>query len=141
MVEKILLKVSIMDRTDKLKVGSQRRMLLLMVQKIPLKVSIVGRRENLKEGRSADIITEVTANMKVNVDSFTQVQFARNMSTLDTAAKKNVMKDISKNANGLKAGTVADAQIVNICTTRLMIALNVRAVWILGKTGRVSKSI
>ena len=112
-----------------------------MVQKILLKVSIVDRRENLKEGRSVDIITEVTANMKVNVDSFTQIQFARNMSTLDTAAKKNVMKDISKHANGSKTGTVADVQTVNTCTTKLMIALNVQAVWILGKTGRVSKSI
>ena len=79
--------------------------------------------------------------MKVNVDSFTQIQFARNMSTLDTAAKKNVMKDISKHANGSKTGTVADVQTVNTCTTKLMIALNVQAVWILGKTGRVSKSI
>ena len=93
-----------------------------MVQKIPLKVSIVGSRENLKEGRSADIITEVTANMKVNVDSFTQVQLARNMSTLDTVTEKSVMKDISKHANGSKAGTVADVQTVNTCTTKLMIA-------------------
>ena len=77
----------------------------------------------------------------MNVDSFIPVQFVRNISTLDTATKNDVLKDISKHVNGSKAGMVADEKTVNICIAKLRTASNAQAVWILGMTGHVSRSM